>query len=258
MRPPVIPPARTPHLTPCPRCGESNGVTATSCWKCDLQLMPEDMLAPRSMPEYTAPPEEMQSQPAVPHDEVPPDVAQRIHTPALRRRDDPHTLPPFSGPTFEPTANEPSFAARTRPRMVQLVTALVLLIGGGLIGALIAGWTPRDDAGAAAARPPPPEPAAVPVVAPEAPNPAASQAQALTSMPLTAAAVSDGTAQPGSVAAAGPAPPAHPPQAQAPPEAQPSVNHNDDTRHATDVPPPNGTSCTPQVVALGLCASADR
>lgn len=155
MRPHVAALARAPHLMPCPRCGEANGVTAIACWKCELQLMPAALLKPRPLPQPQAQPEDALSQPPVLRPDVPSDdVSLRIGTLARRRRDDPRTLSPSVPPALESTANAPSSAAPPRARRVQSLVALVLLLVGGLMGALIAGWVPHDEGGAAVARPP--------------------------------------------------------------------------------------------------------
>jgi hypothetical protein len=282
MRPPVNAPARRPHLMTCPRCGEFNGVTAIACWKCDLPLMPAALLEPRPLQELQAPPEDASPQPPVLHAEVPSDdVSLRIGTLARSRRDDPHTLPPFVPPVLDSTANEPSFAPRAKARRVQPLTALILLLGGGLIGALIVGWMHRDEGEAAVARPPPDAVAAV--SSPERPAlPAPGQAAA----PVTAPPAVPPTAQPAPVAVNGPAseevalPPA--PAARAPqePPATRAAGARSSSRRAVasrrsvvadapevrpapregDVPPPPPVQapCTPQVAALGLCSPTDR
>src|SRR4030095_106648 len=90
MRPSVPVEARRSHLQPCPRCGEANGITAVACWKCDLQLMPDHLLAPRQGPDsHLPPPEDVPRGDA----EVPAEMLEQLRA---TRHDGPNTLPPLA------------------------------------------------------------------------------------------------------------------------------------------------------------------
>lgn len=298
MRPPITTEARRPHLMPCPRCGEANGVTAISCWKCDLQLMPNHLLEPRPLPPHAPVPDA--SPPSVLDAEVPQTMAEQVGGAGTHRRDDPHTLPLFVPPTARFTANESSFAARVGlSRVRQLLMALTLMLAGALLGALFIDFLRRDEPQAPVARAPvaPAGPAAAaPVSTPTPVVPAATvqQASAVPATPPTAqtpaavspqppsAAIATPPALPDTVGSAGTAsaqaleaaPVARvtqdPPRARAAgtrtarrstvrSTASDSAAASTALRHAeAQPPPPVRAPCTEQVAALGLCNQPGR
>jgi ribosomal protein L40E len=48
-------PAGQSHLAPCPRCGAPNGVSASSCWNCEANLLPLEPFRERRAPMSAAP-----------------------------------------------------------------------------------------------------------------------------------------------------------------------------------------------------------
>lgn len=279
MRPPVPKEARRSHLQPCPRCGEENGITAIACWKCDLQLIPDALLAPRQATQRSAP--AAQEVPRI-DSEVPAEVLERIQGLRLGH-DGPHTLPPLGSRTDAHTANDPHFGAAWASPQFRLLWAAA---GVALAASLLAWLVPRAPAERPALRA-----ATATVVAPAvAPSPgrpvaiaqpsAAGEKPAVAAMPPARAAAE----RPASVAAAAPLPvaaaqaqitalPAARPQPRArtgerpaqrlaaPPAAARAAAQREQEAvrrigaESARRPAPVQAPCTPQVAALGFCDS---
>jgi hypothetical protein len=280
MRPPVLKEAHRSHLQPCPRCGESNGITAIACWKCDLQLIPDHLLEPRQGPvSHLPPPVDVPRVDA----EVPAETLEQLR---VARHDGPHTLPPLSSPaSHADTANDPHFGSVWASSQFRL---LWVAVGLALAAAMLAWLVPRAPVDRPASQaatkvtstvkvPPAPMPSdTAPRLAPATPaplaadRPPAAQAQpapqaALVSPPQVAVPPMGAR---GAVARARPAEPrplVPPPAARA---AVPSRDVRDDgsarlieeaTRRidaeAARRPTPVQAPCTAQVAALGFCDS---
>jgi hypothetical protein len=244
----LTPPADDSHLTPCPQCGLPNGLSASSCWNCEADLLPHESLRRRRAPRPA-----VLASVRVPADApAHADESLPVLTSAVQGNDRMVDLLMAAVP-----APVPAPAAGGRRRMWK-IGAAILVMAVVAVGAFLYFEAPApapavavksggfvdtlEPAPLVTARPAPTAPPAnvgagsVPPAVAEA-RTAATQPAAIAALKVTPVGRPRSTSRTPNVATA--------PALPTPERSEPSWQ----------APPPVRAACTPTVAALGLCAA---